>query len=188
MENVNTNIAVAYLYCGHDQTSKMDPLNILGTITYQLLSLLPANSLAMNTLDDKYDLPAAVSDLKVLLNIVLEGLGRSYIVIDALDECPAVTLQHLLPFLFSLSRQASILVTTRPNVPLIQRAFEGRVQSIVVTGRDVNPDIEQYIRQCIVTVDDEANPDRDFGPVIEIRDVSLRTEIIETLIRSAEGM
>ncbi|PBK64521.1 hypothetical protein ARMSODRAFT_466001 [Armillaria solidipes] len=190
MENVNISIAVAYVYCGHDQTSEMDPLNILGTITYQLLSLLPANSLAMNTLDDRHDLPAAVSesDLKVLLNIVLEGLGRSYIVIDALDECPAVALQHLLPFLFSLSRQASILVTTRPNAPLIQRAFEGRVQSIVVTARDVNPDIEQYIGQCIVTVNDEANPDRDFGPVIEIRDVSLRTEIIETLIRSAEGM
>ncbi|PBK87453.1 hypothetical protein ARMGADRAFT_455975 [Armillaria gallica] len=187
MENVNANIAVAYFYCDHDQTSKTDPLNILGTILYQLISLLPANSSEIKTLTQCV-LPVTMSDLKVLLNIVLGSLARAYIVIDALDECPAVALQHLLPVLVLLSSKASILVTTRPNAPLIQRAFEGRAQSIAVTGRDVNPDIEQYIRQCIVTADDEADPNRDFGPVIEVRDVSLRNEIVETLIRSAEGM
>ncbi|KAK0442998.1 hypothetical protein EV421DRAFT_1680781, partial [Armillaria borealis] len=186
-ENVNPNIAVAYFYCEHDQTSKMDPLNILGTIFYQLMSLLPADSLAMKILNDKRVLPATISDLKVLLHIVLGGLVRTYIVIDALDECPAVALQQLLPILVSLSRKASILVTTRPNAPLIQRAFEGRAQSIVMTARDVNPDIEQYIRQCIITVD-EADPDRDFGPVIEVRDHSLRKEIVDMLIKNAEGM
>ncbi|SJL04705.1 uncharacterized protein ARMOST_08075 [Armillaria ostoyae] len=185
-ENVNTNIAVAYFYCEHDQTSKIDPLNILRTILYQLISVLPANSLEIKTLTQCV-LLATFSDLKVLLNIVLEGLGRSYIVIDALDECPAVALQHLLPVLVPLSSKASILVTTRSNAPLIQRAFEGRVQSIAVTARDVNPDIEQYIRQRIVTVD-EADRDRDFGPVIEVRDLSLRNEIVETLIKNAEGM
>ncbi|PBK87439.1 hypothetical protein ARMGADRAFT_1085464 [Armillaria gallica] len=187
MEDVHPNITVAYFYCEHDQTSKMDPLNILGTILYQLISLLPANSLEIKTLTQRV-LPAAASDLKGLLNIVLEHFDRSYIVIDALDECPADALQHLLPFLYSLSRKASILVTTRSNAPFIQRAFEGRVQSIVVTARDVNPDIEQYIQQCIITVDDAADPDRDIGPVIEIREVSLRTEIVENLIKSAEGM
>ncbi len=187
MEDVHPNVAVAYFYCEHDQTSKMGPLNILGTILYQLISLLPANSLEIKTLTQRV-LPAGASDLKGLLNIVLEHFDRSYVVIDALDECPADALQHLLPFLYSLSRKASILVTTRSNAPFIQRAFEGRVQSIVVTARDVNPDIEQYIRQCIVTVNDAADPDRDIGPVIEIRDVSLRTEIVENLIKSAEGM
>ncbi|KAK0227980.1 hypothetical protein IW262DRAFT_1455163 [Armillaria fumosa] len=187
MENVNPNIAVAYFYCEHDQTSKLSPLNILGTILYQLISLLPANSSEFKTLTQRF-LPVTLSDLKVLLNIVLGGLARTYIVIDALDECSAVALQHLLPVLVLLSSKASILVTTRPNAPLVQRTFEGHAQSIAVTGRDVNPDIEQYIRQCIVTADDEADPNRDFGPVIEIRDSSLRKQIVDTLIKNAEGM
>ncbi|KAK0185837.1 hypothetical protein F5146DRAFT_1227498 [Armillaria mellea] len=186
MENVNADIAVAYFYCEHDQTSKVDPLNILGTILYQLISLLPANSLEIKTMTQRA-LPVTFSDLKLLLNTVLERPGRTYIVIDALDECPAVALQHLLPVLVSLSRKASILVTTRPNAPLIQRAFEGCAQSIALTGRDVNPDIEQYIRQRIVTVN-EPDHDRDFGPVIEVRDPSLRNEIVETLVKNAEGM
>ncbi|KAK0502688.1 hypothetical protein EDD18DRAFT_1134536 [Armillaria luteobubalina] len=187
MENVNPSIAVAYFYCEHDQTSKIDPLNILGTILYQLISLLPANSPEIETLT-QHDLPMTLLNLKVLFNIVLGGLALTYIVIDALDECPPVALQHLLPVLVMLSSKAMILFTTRPNAPLIQWAFEGRAQRITVTGRDVNPDIEQYIRQCIVTADDEAGPKRDFGSVIEIRDSSLRKQIVDTLIKNAEGM
>ncbi|KAK0474899.1 hypothetical protein IW261DRAFT_532562 [Armillaria novae-zelandiae] len=187
MENVNPNVAVVYFYCEHDQKSKIDPVNILGTILHQLISLLPANSSEVKTLIQRV-LPVTLSDLKGLLNTVLGCMARTYIVIDALDECPPITLQHLLPVLVSLSSKASILVTTRPNAPLIQRAFEGRAQSIAVTGRDVNPDIEQYIRQCIVTADDEADPNRDFGPVIEIRDSFLRKQIVDTLIKNAEGM
>ncbi|KAK0185840.1 hypothetical protein F5146DRAFT_1227501 [Armillaria mellea] len=187
-ENSNPNIPVAYFYCEHDQTSKIDPLNILGTLLYQLISLLPANSLELKTLTQRV-LPATFSGLNAMLNIVLDGLDRSYIVIDAIDECPAVALQHLVPLLFSLSRKASILVTTRPSVPRMWWGFDQGhgVQSIVVTARDVTPDIEQYIRQRIVTVN-EPGHDRDFGPVIEVRDPSLRNEIVETLVKNAEGM
>ncbi|KAK0434053.1 ankyrin repeat-containing domain protein [Desarmillaria tabescens] len=192
MESVETNIAVAYFYCERDQPSKINPLNILGTILYQLTSFLSANSQTMKTLYDEHILPATVSDLAVLLNIVLEGPGQRYIVIDALDECPDVALQQLLPVLVSLSRKALILVTTRPIAPLIEPAFQGSLRStkVTVTDRDVNPDIKQYIQQCIVTAgqDQARHHIQNFGPVIKIKDLSLREEIIKTLTDNAEGM
>ncbi|KAK0225144.1 hypothetical protein EDD85DRAFT_958882 [Armillaria nabsnona] len=184
LKSIKTN-AVAYFYCEYDQSSKTAD-SILGTILYQLASLLPANSQAMKDLADKHVLPVTVPNLAVLLDIAVRGLGRSYVVVDALDACRDVALQELLWVLDSLSHKALILVTTRPNAPsVIERVF--RARPIVVTARDVNPDIEQYIRQYIVTVD-EADPDRDFRPVIEVRDLSLRIEIVETLIKNAEGM
>ncbi len=77
--------AVAYFYCQHDQTAKTEPLKILGIILYQIVSRIPAARIQQ--LEDSKISPTTIMGLEKLIKLACGDFSRTYVVIDALDEC-----------------------------------------------------------------------------------------------------
>lgn len=173
--------AVAYFYCQHDQTAKTEPLKILGTILYQIVSRIPAARIQQ--LEDSKISPTTIMGLEKLIKLACGDFSRTYVVIDALDECADEGAQ--LTVLASLKRMHispcfHILIMSRWTSQM-DRMLKA-VPSFNISDSDgVLSDLREYVhRRVDFPAEDE--------PVIRISNPDLRQEIINTLVERANGM
>ncbi|KAF8625313.1 hypothetical protein AX15_005443 [Amanita polypyramis BW_CC] len=96
-------------------------------------------------------------------------LEKTYVVIDALDECSSP--RDLLPEHTKLAQHINILVTSRDQ-PSIRTKFGGYAQ-IVVNGNDIEDDVEQFV----VTEMQH----------MKIEDIELRRALVKKLSSGAQG-
>ncbi len=137
-----------------------------------------------------------IEDMEPLFYELVEDYSQVFIVIDALDECQALShgdanelpgyrrryreeTFEFMDRLFSRpSLCAKLLVTSRREED-IQDAFE-RYPVIQVNATQVNADIETYLRDEI---------DRRLQKkILKLRDTGLKAEILEKLVIGAQGM
>jgi hypothetical protein len=164
--------AIAYVYFDYKDQETQDVVNLLANILKQALSRLDGISDDLFTvLDDMRSQSRHFLDSSKVIEIirlVAEHLTRTYIIVDALDECrDSSTRTHLLESLDKLrSKKIKIFVASRPHIQHIRGA-----EVLQIRARDT--DIETYVRSKLEKV----------GRVTP----ALREQIIARLLISAKG-
>ncbi|KAK0447871.1 uncharacterized protein EV420DRAFT_1647613 [Desarmillaria tabescens] len=173
--------AVAYFYCQHDQTAKTEPLKILGTILYQIVSRIPASRIQQ--LEDNKISLTTVMGLEKLIKMACEDFSRTYVVIDALDECAnggaQVTVLASLKRLHSSSR-LHILILSRWTSQM-DRMLRAIPSFDISDSGGILSDLREYVHRRVYSpAEDE--------PVVRISNPDLRQAIVDTLVERADGM
>jgi NACHT domain len=117
-----------------------------------------------------------LKDLESLILSICRSFGRSYIIIDALDECSPGERKLLLTTIRNLQKASiKIFVTSRQHAQDVERAFSGHVRvEIQATEKDIRAYIEHQIE------DDE--------DLMDLLTEDLRARIVSTIAARAGGM
>ncbi|KAK9784357.1 putative NACHT domain-containing protein [Seiridium cardinale] len=171
---------ICYIYCDfrHQTEQSLD-----GLLLSLLRQLSQHSSSLPQSVGDMYDRHQRLgsrpttNEIFNALQRVITGFSRTFVVVDALDECATSegTQSKLITTLLELQRntQARILATSRP-IPDITRNFQG-FPWLEVRAR--TEDISKYI---------EGNIHRLKGFVQ--RDTELQNEIKNSIVKFADGM
>jgi hypothetical protein len=119
-----------------------------------------------------------LSEYSRLLQAELRHFLKVFIVIDALDECSEENRirEHFLAEVQKLSPMVRLLFTSR-HMPDIERKFEGAAQLEI---RASDEDVKRYLESRIESQLPLANYVR--------TDPTLRSDILDTIIKRAHGM
>jgi hypothetical protein len=178
---------LGYFYFDFNEEGKKVPMNALRSVVAQMgiCAAGPTGSLPqpITRLYDQLRLESSQpTDKDRLLSTLQElatGFERSYIILDALDEC-GDRQESLFPLMSSLIKhmpKTSILVTSR-NERDIQKEFEDFRNNIIKVESDViEEDIRLFIRNQL------KNDVR-----LRARSSQLRDEIETALVDRAQGM
>ncbi|KAL6407302.1 Ankyrin repeat-containing domain protein [Ilyonectria robusta] len=181
----NENSAVTFLYCDFQQTAQFTTVHILEILLKQLVEKLPSvpprvkEFYISNRERPAHSIPLA-HVAKTLVS-VLSFFSRTFVVIDALDECDDVS--NVLSEIFNLQRQtgANFIATSRPEAR-IKTQFE-QFPSIEI--RAVDEDLGRYLDKRISKHKVLRDESRDYKA--EVRS-SLRKKIKEKISKAADGI
>jgi hypothetical protein len=179
-EYLDTQIATLYFYCDFRDAAKSEPANVYGSLIAQILETCWDKEVPehFQTYYDKNRKRHPEGDvLKDQLLWLLKSVGRTRIVIDALDECPRPMRMGVLTSLLEIQRDTdtNLLVTSRGEFD-IKVILEDRDKILV--SEDVNSkDITLFVREEI-----ERNV-----RLRRLKNVT-KAEILETLSAEAKGM
>ncbi|KAJ7726452.1 ankyrin repeat-containing domain protein [Mycena maculata] len=145
--------AIAYFYFDFRDERRQRPDVMLRSIIFQLSSQSTPPYRSLSQLHDKMSsVPPHDEDLLQVLDELLSELGRSYIILDALDECVESDFHRIVEFLKSLlggstERPFHLLFTSQPR-QLFNEAFNTvtciELQS-GVTGNDIRSFVEKGV-------------------------------------------
>jgi hypothetical protein len=111
---------VAFFYFSHQDRLAQSLHVVFSCVLRQFLEQLPEIPQAVRTVYETTHTKGALPHFECerLLVELLKGLGRSYLVLDALDECSEEHRASLLRTLAQLgqSQGARILITSRPHI------------------------------------------------------------------------
>ncbi|KAI9876586.1 MAG: hypothetical protein M1830_006164, partial [Pleopsidium flavum] len=118
-----------------------------------------------------------VKDHVGLLLKILDNFTKTYIFIDALDECPEETREELLPVLETLRSSAYLFLTSRPHIN-VDQLLHG-VSQIKVLASDA--DIKTYLKAKMTRRGSRL-------ATFIARDSSLENDIVRMVSEKAGGM
>ena len=146
------NIAVACVYCDFQDHKKQTAANMIGALTKQVVNALKmvppeieeAFKRAGNEVGGR---GLQVSETIKLLGRALAPVERTFICIDALDECSDKHLSQLLTSLRTVSQTSPgvrIFITGRPHIQsVVEKYLPGGVQ--VISFSPNSEDIREYL-------------------------------------------
>jgi Cdc6-like AAA superfamily ATPase len=186
VEHLQTNfrndlgIGIAYLYCNFRQQSEQKPANLLASLLKQLvqeqLSVPESVKSLYKRHRDKRTRPSFDEISNVLYSVIAE-YSKTFIVIDALDECQASdgSRKRLLSEIFNLQiKTGANLFATSRFIPDITNEFEGSISlEIRANDEDVRSYIEGYISRL---------------PSCVTRSRDLQGEIKAQITKAVDGM
>ena len=172
---------LAYFYCDFKDSKFQDPINVIGSVVGQLAvqeTELPKDLESLfHNCSKARTRPSLGSLLEVLKNETSSGARRTYIVIDALDEC--TNREGLLDGLVELHSLVdlaiNILVTSRKEND-INEALEN-LPSLFIKESDITQDVELYVQSEI----EKRKKLKEKTDVVKAR-------IRSTLVEGAKGM
>jgi len=148
------NIAVASLYCDFLGSKEQTTRNMIGALVQQLVRALETVPAEINGAFKKAKRESRglrVSDVIRLLRATIALLDRTFICIDALDECPDEILPEVLSSLHAISQESPsvrLFITGRPHVrSVLEKYFPNSVQAIVISPN--SGDIREYIAKAL---------------------------------------
>ena len=170
--------AMAFLYCDYRQAEKQTPSYVLGSVVHQLALQQEisvdrlAGHVQWNTQRD--DQPS-LEEIGKLLRLVVKGLSRTYLIVDAIDECSTETRDTLLRELQKVEPKFHLLVTTRQR----DRHYDSKSHfALNINARE--EDIAKYI---------EARLKNSIGFELNLtHDQALQEEIVKRIVQTAGGM
>jgi hypothetical protein len=135
--------AVAFFYCNFRDSSFSDPDVLLRSVLHQLVRKLARDSPVVDQIVKEHAHLKSSSSLNVddLMLTVSGAFSRTYVIVDALDECTA--LDRVLPSLVRLSACCRLLVMSRDE-PVIRRAF-GEFEKLELDYKAINRDIASFV-------------------------------------------
>lgn len=175
-------VGIAYTFCSfrYCDDPRQSPDNLLASIIRQLIRRLPLLPTAVQLLYDKHrsngSRPSFKDLSKAFKEVVHLALRQVFIVIDALDECNAVTISRILSLLSETrtSGNLNILATSR-SVPAIEAKFQGCPFQEICAARE---DVVRYIKARLEDCDDCAL----------IRRPALQEKAVFVIADSVKGM
>jgi hypothetical protein len=199
---------IAYVYCDYRDQTHQTPTNILGAILKQLLqSLEKIPDYAFDICGEAFRASEAL-DLSMaehMLQLTCKQFRKTYLCLDALDECSEETIT---PLLASIKRLRAVLSTDRDldesTDPITDqstsRSNRDRLQSslkLVMTSRThMEPLLAQkFEHSSIVVIEAKESDIRTFvGAKIDddldpyLMSDGLRREIVEKIVLSSQKM
>lgn len=142
------NYGVAYVYCSYGDQVSQTPTTLLGSLAKQLAgecSSFP--TLLGSFFAARQKKPPTVDVCLDVINHVSRPFSKTFLIFDALDEIensPRKNRTELLELITSLTRVSDnvrILVTSRPHLSDIRKAFEEANMLNVVARKD---DVQGY--------------------------------------------
>ena len=179
-------IGVAYIYCNYREQREQNVVNLVGAILRSLLMKRFANNgVISDALWNAYrrHLPLRTRpSLEEITGLLLGELvlhERTYLVIDALDECPEGdgTRQSFLRVLRDLRRlNISILLTSRFDMSIQQEFGAGPSLGISADKYDIRTFVQYKVQRHWRL------------ELFTQRDPTLQEKIIQTIVQNAQGM
>jgi hypothetical protein len=171
------NNAVVYHFVDHLEEASATCFAILRSLLRQLSDRLEPLPMVITTLFEdlhKKGKEIGFDETKLALQACINMFDQVFVVIDALDEAPPQERSILLSTIKSFASQCRIIVTSRPHLDDISRAFRDDPR-IDVTAQD--SDLQLYLRVRLSStshsfLDNEA----------------LMDQIIQTIIYQARGL
>jgi hypothetical protein len=174
-----SNVARAFVYCEYSDPISRSEMGILSSITRQLVEQCPIVPSEVRTFRDRYAgggrLPT-VQEQIALIMLLVELFDRTYILIDALDECTERDRVRIIHCVKTMERGIRLLITSRPVLDL-QGSFSSLCR-IDITAHE--SDIRAYL---------ESEIDTDTRmQYFTSTDPNLRDDVIRHLQVMADGM
>lgn len=168
----------AYFYFDFSDKKKQTVNSFLRSIIIQLFVDRPDIPDEVQSLYDDLRViqPRHNSLIKTLLSL-LKTDCRTYIIIDALDECcERDEMANLIEYLISSSSSIKLLITSRMNQDIISE-LQPHIEVVrCIQGEKVDSDIEVYVRKRL----DKDRKLRRCRPI--------QNEVIKALVEGANGM
>jgi hypothetical protein len=172
-------IGLAYVYCDYRDQSQQTTVNLMGGLLKQLLVTLPELPEELITIHrQKYEQERTsleLSDAVEMFHSTCRTFNRTYICLDALDECQDVI--QLLKCLQDTPSSVRLFTTSRKHIQtIVQHHFKESVTiSIVANESDIKAFIKGRIEENRIQ-----EPD--------IMDEKLEKEITERIVAFSKGM
>jgi len=173
--------AILWIYCNYKEKSDQTSANLIGALLNQLILCRGTVSDNVRSLYEEHrrrnTRPAYNHVLKVLQSEV-GSYSKTFIVVDALDECPEDSgiRRDLLNGLRSLIGNVNLMITSRP-LPAIEREFDGKTRLDIHATRE---DVGRYVRDRI---------GREYRLSLLVKaDPALQDAVVDTIVSNVEGM
>ena len=147
-------IGIAYLYCNFRQQQDQKPADLLASLLGQLVQRQPSVPNNMNSLYGCHKVNRtrpSFNEISEVLQSTMAGYSRTFIVIDALDECGISDggCRQFLSEIFKLqAKTGSSLFATSRFIPDIVEEFKGRPSlEIHADGGDVRRYLDGHMPQ-----------------------------------------
>ena len=178
--HVSDDIRIAYLYCDYKDQAMQTALNLIACLARQLVGWprrLPLQLVRLHKELEPQRRRPTLAELQTLLITLCNERRRTFVVVDALDECEAMQQRrHFLPLLKSLPYGSTrLFVTSRPNNEDIRRVF---VMAPQVQIEAPGSEIQRFVTEKM----------QEREEFIERVTPVLREEIISTISARASGM
>jgi hypothetical protein len=171
-------IGIAYIYCDSRRQHEQKPEDLLSSLLKQLLQNLPSIPESIKSLYElhrnKRTRPSSHEISKALHSIAADN-SRTFVIIDALDECQVLDRWKFLDEVSGLQTKAgaNFLATSR-FMPKITKQFQECI-TLEIRARDA--DVQKYISGKISRLQ----------PFV-LRDDALQEEITSKIIKAVDGM
>jgi len=171
-------IGIAYLYCNFRRQQEQNAADLLASLLKQLIQRRPSVPGDVTSLYKRHNNerthPSFDEILKVLHSVAVD-YSRTFIIIDALDECQVSDRERFLSEIFNLQAKtgASLFATSR-FIPEIAKRFGGSI-SLEIRAND--GDVKRYLGGKMSRL-------RQFV----LRDSTLQEEIKTEITKAADGM
>lgn len=183
--HTTASVGVGFFFCDYKDQSTGQPTNILGAVASQLAR---QNNEAFNILRDYYEtlnpptgLPQTPDpdELRARISSMSELFDQTLIIIDGLDECGHNTEEvvDVLSELAQYTTSVSIALFSRDHYNIRVR-LEGEFEHIPIAAH--TQDIRLYVG---AELDKRTRTHR-----LELTSIAMKEEIMETLVRRAQGM
>ena len=154
---VGENVIVACVYCDFHDQERQTAATMIGALTRQIVK---ARGMVPNKIDEAFERAERevgggrlqVSESVKLLRAALTPVKRTFICIDALDECPDKHRSHLLTALHTICQASpgvQLFITGRPHIrDAVETLLPGCVQGISVctNGEDIREYLEMELK------------------------------------------
>jgi Cdc6-like AAA superfamily ATPase len=176
----NASIGIAYIYCNFRRQHEQKPTALLASILKQLSKRLPSAPQSIQKLYKRHQQNGtypALDEISQSLQSTVADFSRTFIIIDALDECQASDGTHK-RFLIELNNlqaktSANIFVTSR-FIPKIKKEFEGRSTRLEIRASE---DLQRYLDGHISKL-----------PSFVSRNADLQKEVKTAIVKAVGGM
>jgi ankyrin repeat protein len=178
-------IHTVYFYCDYRDIEKMNTVGLYASLTAQILEKHFAGELPERFLkyfdDNKAKLPQEVA-LYAELMVLIESIGRTRVIVDALDECTAEVRQDILKALFEMQNrgQINVLVTSREEIDIkyVVEGFGVPNLSLHIKPSATSKDLAMFVKGEIERTDTKLSRLRE----------STKQEIHTAITAEAKGM
>jgi Cdc6-like AAA superfamily ATPase len=172
---------IAYIYCNFRRHQEQRAIDLLASLLKQFSQRLTSVPQSVRRLYDSHHSQRtrpSFDELSQTLESVLSDYSRTFIIIDALDECQDSDgdRRWLLARLFSLQvKTGACLLATSRFIPSIEKEFEGRSTRMEIRASDY--DLREYIDKNITRL-----------PAFVLRSADIQQEVESTIIGAVDGM
>ena len=151
-------MAVVCLYCDFQDQEKQTAANMIGALSKQLVNALKMVPTEIEEAFERAEREVGGRGLRVLetvnlLRAALAPMKRTFICVDALDECPDKHISQLLTSLHTASQASSdvrLLITGRPHILSAVEKYPlgaGQVIPIIPNSEDIRDYLEMELER-----------------------------------------
>ena len=177
------NVGIAYLYCNFRRQQEQKPADLFASLLKQLVQKQPSVPESIKGLymchKDRRTRPSSDEILKVLPSVIRD-YSRTFIIIDALDECQVSNgvRRILLSKIFNLQAKTAVsLFATSRFIPEIEKEFERGKRGLSLEIRASDEDVQRYLDGHMFQL-----------PSFVSNNLHLKEEIKTAIVNAVDGM
>jgi Cdc6-like AAA superfamily ATPase len=169
-------VGVAYFFCNFRRQLEQKPVDLLASLLKQLVQQQPSVPETVESLYRRQGVSRirpSLEEISKTLQSVIAAYSRTYILIDALDEC--ATPKQVLDEVFALQGGTSTsLFSTSRHIPEIEKLFDKNVPCEI---RASDEDVQRYL-----------NGNMSRLPSCVLQRPRLQETISDEITKAADGM